>query len=719
MSSPYPWMDTGLSPDERARMLLAELTLDEMIGLVHGPMPVLMASPPADAAMGAGYIPGVARLGIPAVNETDASLGVSNPRQMRKGDGATGLPGGLSLASSWDEALAYDGGAMVGSEARDKGFNVLLGGGANLTREPRCGRNFEYLGEDPLLAGVLAGAAIKGAQSNHIVCTLKHFALNDQETCRHVVDAQIDEAALRESDLLAFQIAIERGEPGSVMCAYNKVNGDWAGENAFLLTDVLKRDWGWKGWVMSDWGAVHSTAKAALAGMDQESGEQLDKQVYFGAPLKEAVEAGEVPFERLTEMVHRILRSLFAHGLFDHPAGKRETDYAKNSEVSLRAAEAGSVLLKNDGVLPLSRQARRIAVIGGHADVGVLSGGGSSQVIPIGGPGLELDVAGVAGAFARITYQPSSPLAAIRAQAPQTEVVFDDGADPARAAELAKTCDAAVVFATQWATEAEDLPGLDLPDGQDELIAAVAGANAKTVVVLETGTPVFMPWLDAVAGVLEAWYPGTRGGEAIANLLFGEANPSGRLPITFPRALADLVRPEIPGQIFGPPVEGQTIPTTRPDVQQHKGRLVVEHPEGADVGYRWFDCQGIATLFPFGFGLSYTRFAHSGLKVEGGETVTVGFDIANVGERAGVETAQVYARIKGGQRLIGWARVALKPGETRRVSVTADRRLLASYDTSLPGWRLDAGAVEVWVGTDAESATLTGQAVLSAGTMAP
>jgi beta-glucosidase len=504
------------------------------------------------------------------------------------------------------------------------------------------------------------------------------------------------------------------------MCAYNRLNGDWAGENAFLLTDVLKRDWGWKGWVMSDWGAVHSTVKAALAGMDQESGEQLDKQVYFGAPLKEAVEQGEVPFERLTDMVHRILRSLFAHGVFDHPARRRETDYAKNSEVALRAAESGTVLLKNDGVLPLSRQVRRIAVIGGHADAGVISGGGSSQVIPVGGAGLEIDLPQQAGPIPRtIVYHPSAPLAAIRAQAPQSEVVFDDGSDPVRAAELANSCDIAVVFAVQWATEAEDLPSLSLPDGQDELIAAVAAANSKTVVVLETGTPVLMPWLEDVAGVLEAWYAGTRGGEAIGNLLFGEVNPSGRLPISFPRSTADLVRPEIPGQIFGPPVEGQTIPTSLPDVQQHKGRFSVEHPEGADVGYRWFDRQGTATLFPFGFGLSYTNFAHSGLRVEGGATVKVSFDIANTGERAGIETAQVYARIKGGQRLIGWARVALKPGESRRVSVEADRRLLASYDTGLPGWRIDAGPVEVWVGTDAESATLTGTAVLAAGTLRP
>ena len=333
-----PWMDKSLSPDQRAALLIEQLTLDEMISLVHGPMPAMLDTPPADAAMGAGYIPGVARLGIPALNETDASLGIANPRKIRKGDGATALPSGLALASTWDPELAYAAGAMVGSEARDKGFNVLLGGGANLTREPRCGRNFEYLGEDPLLAGVLAGEAIKGAQSNDIVCTIKHFALNDQETCRHVVNAEIDEGALRESDLLAFQIAIERGDPGSVMCAYNKVNGEWAGENDFLLNQVLKRDWGYPGWVMSDWGAVHSTAKAVLAGLDQESGEQLDRQVYFGTLLKDAVEQGEVPFERLSDMVHRILRSLIDKGVFDRPAEHRPTDYEANAKVAQAAA---------------------------------------------------------------------------------------------------------------------------------------------------------------------------------------------------------------------------------------------------------------------------------------------------------------------------------------------------------------------------------------------
>jgi beta-glucosidase len=720
-----PWMDRSLDADARAELLVAELTLDEMISLVHGPMPALMESPPADAAMGAGYIPGVARLGIPALNETDASLGVTNPRKVRPGDGATALPSGLALASGWDAELAYRAGAMVGSEARDKGFNVLLGGGANLTREPRCGRNFEYLGEDPLLAGTLAGEAIRGAQSNHIVCTLKHFALNDQETCRHVVDARIDEAALRESDLLAFQIAIERGDPGSVMCAYNRLNGEWCGENAWLLEHVLRGDWGWPGWVMSDWGAVHTTAKAALAGLDQESGEQLDKQVYFGALLKAAVEQGEVPFERLTTMVRRILRSLIDKGLFDHPAERRTTDYAANGETALAAAEAGIVLLKNDGVLPLSLNVRKVVVVGAHADKGVLSGGGSSQVIPAEGVGHEIAVTmGPSSAFSRITYHPSAPLAAIRELARNAAVTFDAGTDPAKAAQAAREADVAIVFADQWATEAEDLPTLSLPHEQDELIAAVCAANPKTIVVLETGTPVLMPWLGEAAAVLEAWYPGGRGGEAIANVLYGETEPSGRLPISFPASTDDLPRPQIPGMIFGPPVEGATIPTSFPDVQQHRGRFSVEHPEGAETGYRWYARSGGKPLFPFGFGLSYTRFGYAGLALEGGPTVTASLQVSNTGERAGIATPQIYATVtaadgKPSQRLIGWARVALAPGETKAVRVKADPRLLAAYDVSVPGWRIAEGPVSVSVGTDAVTMVLNGEARLNGRTLAP
>ncbi|HEY9236661.1 MULTISPECIES: beta-glucosidase [Phenylobacterium] len=704
-----PWMDKALSADERARLLVEALTLDEMISLVHGPMPAMLDTPPGDAAMGAGYIPGVPRVGIPPLNETDASLGIANPRKVRPGDGATGLPSGLALASTWDPELAYRAGAMVGSEARDKGFNVLLGGGVNLTREPRCGRNFEYLGEDPLLAGVLAGEAIAGAQSNDIVCTIKHFALNDQETCRHVVNAEIDEGALRESDLLAFQIAIERGDPGSVMCAYNRVNGEWAGENDFLLNQVLKRDWDYRGWVMSDWGAVHSTVKAALAGLDQESGEQLDREVYFGAALKAAVEQGEVPFERLADMVHRILRSLIDKGVFDRPAERREIDYKANGAIAQAAAEAGIVMLKNDGALPIGEGVRKIAVIGAHADVGVLSGGGSSQVIPVGGAGLELKVSmGPSSAFSQVTYHPSAPLAAIQERAQNLQVSYNPGTDHKSAAAAAAEADLAIVFADQWATEAEDLPTLSLPNGQDELITAVAAVNRKIVVVLETGTPVLMPWLDQVSAVLQAWYPGTRGGEAIGRILFGVTNPSGRLPISFPRDVSDLVRPEIPSMIFGPPVEGKTLPTSFEGVQQHKGRFSVPHPEGADVGYRWFAKTGRKTLFPFGFGLSYTSFSHGRPTAEGGDGLSVSFEVTNTGAAAGIDTPQVYAFVTGAhgqesQRLVGWTRVALAPGETRTVSVTADPRLLASYDAALPGWRVDEGEIAVAVGASAEA----------------
>jgi beta-glucosidase len=331
---------------------------------------------------------------------------------------------------------------------------------------------------------------------------------------------------------------------------------------------------------------------------------------------------------------------------------------------------------------------------------------------------------GPSSAFSRITYHPSAPLAAIRELARNAAVTFESGTDPAAAAEAAREADVAIVFADQWATEAEDLPTLSLPHDQDALIAAVCAANPKTVVVLETGTPVLMPWLKGCAAVLEAWYPGGRGGEAIANLLYGRTEPSGRLPISFPRSVDDLPRPQIPGMIFGPPVEGATIPTSFPDVQQHKGRFSVEHPEGAETGYRWWARSGGKPLFPFGFGLSYTRFRHSGLEIEGGQTVTATFEVTNGGERPGVDTPQLYATVtaadgKPSKRLIGWARVALEPDETKTVTITADPRLLAAYDVRLPGWRIAAGTVPVSVGTDAETMVLNGEAVLDARTLPP
>ncbi len=354
----WPWNDPSLPPAQRAQMALEQMTEQEKLSLLHG----VIAAPwggkpkPAGSIGSAGYVPGIPRLGIPALQETDAELGVANPGDVRPGDTATAMPSDLALASTWDVGLARLQGQAVGAEARAKGFNVLLGGTANLIRDPRGGRNFEYFSEDPLLTGVMAGAMIDGVQSRHIISTTKHFALNAQETDRVVLDARIDPAAMRESDLLAFEIAIERGRPGAVMCAYNQVNGRYACENDWLLNQVLKTDWGYPYFVMSDWGAVHSTVPAAMAGLDQESGEQLDTQNFFGAPLAQAVADGEVPEARLNDMARRILTSIFAHGLADKTDGSDSVDFASSDRTALAIEREGVVLLRNQGLLPLSRR---------------------------------------------------------------------------------------------------------------------------------------------------------------------------------------------------------------------------------------------------------------------------------------------------------------------------------------------------------------------------
>jgi beta-glucosidase len=705
-----PWMNPRLSPDARAELVLARLSLDQQIALLHGHMPVFMGpKKPAGVVLSAGYLPGVPELGIPDLTESDASLGVANAG--RKDDDATPLPSGLSLSATWDPKTAYAAGAMIGKQARQKGFNVLLAGGANLLRDPRNGRNFEYLGEDPLLAGTLAGATIRGIQSNHIVSTTKHFALNDQETGRMVLDAKIDEAAFRESDLLAFEIAIETGHPGSVMCAYNRVGGTYACENPFLLTDVLRADWKYPGWVMSDWGAVHGVA-AAKAGLDQESGQQLDKQVFFDAPLKADVASGEVSKTRIHEMAHRYLRSLFAAGVIDHPIQAGGLDTAADAQVAGRAAEQGIVLLKNDGgVLPLTASARRIAVIGGHADLGVISGGGSSQVIPLGSKTFP-KLKGAPQWGGGQVYYPSSPLAAIKARAPGATVIFNDGEDPAAAAALAKAADVVLVFATQWSTEGMDI-AMSLDGGQDALVAAVTAANPKTVVVLETAGPVLMPWRGSAGAILEAWYPGALGGEAIAKALFGEINPQGRLPATFPASVDQLARPVLPGS------DQHIVETLTPSTAKP---FDVVYAEGSDIGYRAYAKSGQMPLYPFGYGLSYSAFRYSGLKVSGGKTLSATFTVTNAGARGGTDTPQLYltaAPKRTQQRLIGWSKVTLKPGEARQVTVTASPRMLANWDPGAHGWRLDAGAYKIAVGPDAATAALKGSATVAAAKLKP
>ena len=710
----------------RADAIVARMTIDEKISLVHGLFPPFAKGKTREELIpSAGHIDAIPRLGIPTLRESDASLGVANQVEQRKGDVATALPSSLATAASFDPEIARTGGAMIGSEARAKRFNVLLAGGVNLTRDPYNGRNFEYLGEDPLLSGEMAGAHIAGVQSNRIVSTIKHFALNAQETGRMVLDARIDEAALRESDLLAFQIAIERGRPGSVMCAYNKINGDYACENDFLLNQVLKRDWHYKGWVMSDWGGVHSTAKAANNGLDQESGQELDKQIFFNS-LKGEVAAGKVKMARLDDMVARYLTGLIETGLFDNPVPDKvqPIPYAKNADVAQRAAEAGIVLLKNDdGILPLGRTAKRIVVIGGRADVGVLSGGGSSQVRSVGGAPVEIPLSsGAAMSFARVTYHASSPLKALRAAFPGATITFVDGQDKAAAADAAAKADMAIVFATQWTTEAQDVPDLSLPYGQDALIEAVAAAQPKTAVVLETGGPVLMPWLGKVPAVLQAWYPGQRGGEAIANILSGKVNPSGRLPLTFMAAAAQAPRAQPVGLDKLTSLEAQAAADPASAGTYQLKSYPVDYVEGSDVGYRWYERKKQVPLFAFGYGLSYTHFTYRKLTVTGGKSLSISFEVVNSGKRAGADVPQLYVTRDGSgtpMRLAGFQRVSLKPGEARRVTLTAEPRIVADYDTGLPGWRIRGGTYRVALARSATDRSITTTVKMDGATMKP
>ena len=708
-----PCGDTSERAPERANLALSQMTLSEKLSLVHGVIgaPWGRKPMPAGAVGSAGYVAGVQRLGVPALQETDAELGVANPGEVRRGDTATAMPSNLALASSWDVELARQQGAAVASEARAKGFNVLLGGTANLNRDPRGGRNFEYFSEDPLLTGLMAGAMIDGAQSRHIISTAKHFALNDQETDRVVLDVRIDPGAARESDLFAFEIAIERGRPGAVMCAYNQVNGEYSCENDWLLNQVLKGDWRYSGFVMSDWGAVHSTVRSALAGLDQESGEQLDTQNFFEG-LGGAIAAGEVPQARLDDMARRILTSIFACGLADEVLDP--PDFASSDATALAVEQEGAVLLRNEGLLPLSPETGRILVVGAHADLGVPAGGGSSQVVPRGGVALKEPE----GRNRAMIFDPSSPLDAIRKEFPHARVDYDDGRDSARAAKAAKAADAVVAFADQYMTETADAPHLRLPGGQDALIEELARANPRVAVVLETGGPVLMPWLDRAGAVVEAWYPGQKGGEAIAGILSGSVNPSGRLPVTFPVSEAQLPHPKIQGDPNGAPIG----PVGRGG---RYGRIYVANTsEGAAVGYKWFFERGEKPLFPFGYGLSYTTFDLSELSVtRDGKAVSASVTVKNSGGRAGVATPQFYLSGPDGAgvklRLAGWNRIELAPGEERKATIAVDPRLFATFDETARRWRIAGGAYRLTAGFDAAHRDLAASFTLGARELPP
>lgn len=705
-----PWMNTSLSAGERADLVLKQLTLDEKISLLHGngmphvsnwQMPLTYLG-----NGGAGYVEGIPRLGIPPIVISDAAYGVRSGGD--NGRYATALPSNLAAASSWDAELACEYGALIGRELRNQGFNMTLGGGVDITRDPRNGRTFEYAGEDPLLAGTVVGNLMKCEQGQHVIGDIKHYAMNDQETGRNIVNAIVSKRAMQESDLLAFHVAIDIADPGAVMCSYNRVNGIYACENPYLLHDVLKHDWGFKGFVLSDWGGTMSTVNAIGAGLDQEQ----PMADHLGPKLKQAVEAGRVPMAEIDDSARRVLYAEFLTGIVDHPTEKGVPDVEAGFEIARKVEEKSIVLLKNQNdVLPLtSDKVHSIAVIGGHADIGMISGGGSAQVDPPGGNAI-MPPGQRATHWQDHVWFPTSPLKALRAKLPAAKIDFDSGENVMAAENLAKKSDVAIVFAYQWESEGMDLPNLSLPDGQDELIERVAAANPRTIVVLETGTAVKMPWVDKVQGIVEAWYAGSSGHKALANVLTGEVNPTAKLAMTFPKSEEDLPHPTIPALSYED--EGQGTGAVNGETHV-ASKYSVDYAEGAKVGYKWYQAEHKPVLFPFGFGLSYTTYQYSRLKVEDeGQRYAAHFTVKNTGRRAGSEIAQVYVTLPDAagepyERLAGWQRVELQPGEEKTITVMLDPRALSIFDEQKNGWTLLPGSYHVVAGASSADTPLSG-----------
>jgi beta-glucosidase len=703
-----PWMDRSLSPDARANLLLQQMTLDEKLSLLHGNGMAREAQwqrpLTKDSNGGAGYINPIPRLGIPAVDISDAAYGVRAAGAM--GRYATALPSNLAAASSWDRHAAYAYGSLIAQELRAQGFNMSLGGGICLTREPRNGRTFEYLGEDPVLAGTLVGQLMAAEKAEHVISDIKHYAVNDQETGRDIVNVKISERAMRESDLFAFQIGIRDAKPGAVMCSYNRVNDQYACENDYLLREVLKGEWGFPGFVISDWGGTHSTVQASHAGLDHE--EPMDD--FFGPALKAAVEQKQVSVAEIDDHARRILRSYFDDGVMDYPVNRSVIDVEGHLEVTQQIEEGSIVLLKNEhSILPLdAAHTRSLAIVGAHADVGMLSGGGSAQVDPPGGNAINRAEGAISFQTHSHVYFPTSPLKQLRSMLPNTKVEFASGDDLSAAAALARQSEIAIVFVQQWEMEGMDLPSLALPDNQDALVEAVAAANPRTIVVLETGTAALMPWAGKVQGIVEAWYSGARGATALARVLTGTVNPSGKLAVTFPLRDADLPHPVIPPLPAEDSGAGSAAVSAGGNAHSSYS---VNYDEGLKVGYKWYDAEEKPVLFPFGFGLSYTTFAYSDLHVTAGAKPQVRFTVKNTGAKSGAEVAELYAMLPSAakeppKRLVGYEKLILAPGDSREVTIDVDPLFLTVYDEQENRMRGVPGRYSFAVGGSSQSLSL-------------
>ncbi len=671
--SSCPWLNTQLSVSTRVQKLISAMTLTEKVAEMH----VDSATKTGPYAGYEGYVPAQPSLCIPALPEQDDSTGV--------GAGATGvtqLPTATVLSSIWDPRLAYQYGVINGEEHYAKGIAMVLGPTINIQRDPRWGRNFETFSEDPYLTAQLGVQEILGIQSQHELVDVKHYAVYNQETNRNTPadNVIISNRALREIYLPAFHAAVTQGHAASVMCSYATMNGTDNCQNPYLLTDILG-SWGFGGFVRSDGGATHSTVASLNAGLAQEKGSN-----YF-LSIPGAVSSGQVSIATINEALSRIFTQMFDVGLFNNPPTGNLSSVVttpQHAAFALQVAEEGTVLLQNQGpILPLPSSVQSIAVIGPDGTTSPLTTGGGSA---------HVDAPYVISPLQGITTRAGSAV----------HVSSYSGTDPAQAAAAAKSAQVAIVFASNYETEGKDLPNITLSGNQDQMIEAVAQANSNTIVVLNTGGPVLMPWLGQVKAVLEAWYPGQEDGNALAALLFGDVNPSGHLPETFPSSLS-------------------AMPTSTP--QQFPGMNgQVQYSEGIFVGYRWYDANNVTPLFPFGFGLSYTNFTFSNLKVTpstlalaapsgGNAPITVTATVTNSGARAGATVVQLYVGDPPSTgepplQLKGFSRVSLNPGQSATVTFPVTAQDLAYWNTADNSWTVANGNYTFYVGDSSAQADL-------------
>src|SRR3954451_298227 len=694
----HPWCDTALTPDARAGLLLEQLTQDEKISLLAGDEPFGVAG---GEHAHTGTSDGIPRVDLPTTYYSDGPVG---PRQGK----TTAMPIPMGLAATFDPHYAFRYGELVGNEVKSKGNDGVFAPTVNIMRTPLGGRTFEGYGEDPYLVSRMAVEWIEGAQSQGVIGDVKHFAANNQEGQspaanaggpgqplgppatsgnRMTVNSVVDERTLREVYLPQFEAAVKEAHVGSVMCSYNKLNSQYACENKHLLGDVLKREWGFKGYVLADYGAAHNTDKSLDNGLDFEPWPGF---VYGPTPVKASVAAGRASMSSVDEHVRRILRTMFAYGWFDRASYKNDDsqiDKAAHAKTAQDIEESAITLLENKGALPLGPGVKKVAVIGKDADT-FKSGGGSGAVTPFN--------------FISIKKALEDRLGA-------ANVIYDDGSDAAKAAADAKAADVAIVVAGDYYSEGADRACLTLEcpnwaGDQDGLINGVTAAQANTVVVLATGGPVLTPWRGKVKALVEAWYGGQDVGPAVSRVLFGDTDPGGRLPVTFPQDESQLPTAGDPEKYPG---TGETV----------------KYKEGVLVGYRWYDAKGLTPAYPFGYGLSYTSFTYGNLKISAGRlerAATVTLDVKNTGARAGSAVPQLYLSLpspKAGvvqppRELKGYAKVSLAPGQTKTLSFPLDERSFSYWDTDAGDWAIAAGCYGVAVGASSRDLPQKGTAAL-------